>query len=404
MMNITISIPSRVEAGQNLPVRFHVSQDHLDAPTVECGFEAKNEGVALRRESGGWGGEMNLHVRLAGTTFLRLRLTNPAHPAKCWEGSVPAHFSAQHQPVPVNITGSSNQGEKSGLGQALSQHFNIQVGGRDDGASFASGPVLWQHIPVELHDCGIIASAAITPGSAPFSQVSASHPPTPPPAAATPLPQTDLPHNPGSTLGTLARGNAMALGFIAVFCVLTLAYLVIGKGHKENPDQDKGAEVTKPEPPPPAPDPPIEVRELSATYQSGEHLKLQVRLAKPGYLRLLTCDPAGTIVQLYPCKLDAVKVLPSDSWIALPDPEIASTTPGFGYECYLPDGRNRETTRVLVQWSPHPFELTGMRGLGEFYQPQVPVTLEEIATRGVRVSLGTPAVESKNLTFEVVTP
>ena len=148
----------------------------------------------------------------------------------------------------------------------------------------------------------------------------------------------------------------------------------------------------------------IEVKGMAATYRSGDYLKLQVRLAKTGYVRLLTCDPAGAIVQLYPCQLDTVKALPAEQWIPLPDPEIVSKRSGFAYECYVSDGKDRETTQVLVQWSPYPFELTGMRGTSVFYEPEKPTNLGEIATRGVRVKLGTPAVEGKALTFDVAKP
>jgi len=451
-MNIRISLPSGVNEGENLPLQFALPDSSLEAPRVDCGFTGLNCDVLLRREvSGGWRGVANVHSGLAGHAFLKFRLTDPSHPVRGWEGEVGVRFAPRQQAAPIHITGVDSSAEKSGMGQANS--VNITVNGLASGGTGTSGQAQWQEIEVTLHECALPVSLRSSPAPAPvppvnpampdIQTVSSSHATgaAPPPASGS---------RPESTKDTVLRGHSMTIAAAMLILIGVVSYLAIS-------NRERGADVVKPTPhsnlashpsasnisqagstgetadfnansssglhaapaeastiqkevlpvKPPTPElssPAIEIQGLATTYQSGDYLRLKLRLGKPGYVRLLTCDPDGAIVQLYPSKLDVVKELPSGSWIFLPDPEIIGTRAGFGYECYLPDGRSRENTRVLVQWSPYPFDQSVMRGIGEFYAPEKPATWGEIATRGVRINLGTAVVESKNLTFDVVKP
>lgn len=445
-MNIRISLPSGVNEGENLPLQFAVPDSSLEAPRVDCGFTGLNCDVTLRRgASGGWQGVANVHSGLAGHAFLKFRLTDPSHPERGWDGEVGVRFAPRQQAAPIHITGVDSSAEKSGMGQANS--VNITVNGLASGGTGTSAQAQWQEIEVMLHECALPVSLPRSPAPAPVPPVNpmatASNSDSPSQAK---VPVVSSPSGPvrETTVGTIARGNSMMIAAAMLLLIGVVSYLAISNhergGHVSQPSASNGSQAapvletigssgsspspglnaasehpveTFPNrkeivpvntPTTQASSPAIEVQGLAATYQSGDYVRLKLRLVKPGYVRLLTCDPDGVIVQLYPSKLDAVKELPSGSWISLPDPAIISARDGFGYECYLPEGRSRENTRVLVQWSPYPFDQSVMRGLGEFYEPVKPATWGEIATRGVRINLGTAAVESKNLTFDVVKP
>jgi hypothetical protein len=458
-MNVRVTLPSCVNEGENLPLAASLACSGMSAPLLECGFSATDCRFELRRADEGWQGVANVHSGLVGHAFLKFRLSDQSRPGCEWHGEVSVRFASRKQVTPIHLTGVSNQGEKSGMGQAA--RVDITVNGLGGNADHAPADPSWQSVDLALTECDAPVRIPATPLPAPAvppTRSASQSANTPPPAPVTGQSDSGAP---SAAIAPKSNGWDKKLivnvaGILAAIFGLLFFYSnkVMNKKEKDgqtiiinnngnnnsiaNQNQSPDASVESSDgsvasathiPSNDSPvrqnhensaptvsgtgqetaADPIEVDGVRETYRVGEFLVFRVKLSQSGYVRVMAdvLNPAKETVTptwLYPSKRDEEKQLTAGQWHQIPDPDTLARFNNYGFPCLLPQGVGRENTKVVIQYSPIPFTKEGTTDDGVFYQYATPSTWQVVKSRGVTTSAGVATAAARELTFEVVKP